>query len=108
MASPEDRAALREVRPEARRLVVFFVHHDGVTGAVPRILLCVRQFDAAADRFLFDRADREVRGQEPPLALSVVGDGGGKTEQLLVDTEMDRRLVVRGGYQDRLLRGDAD
>ena len=52
------------------------------------------------------RADREVRREEPPLDVGVVGDAGRRAEQLLVDLELDRRLVVRGRHQDALVRRD--
>ena len=66
----------------------------------------VREVDAAADGFLFDGANREVRRQEPPLDLGVVGEAGRQAEQLLVDVQVDRRLVVRRRHEDALVRRD--
>ena len=49
-----------------------------------------------------------MRRQEPPLDFGVVGDAGRRAEQLLVDAQVDRRLVVRGGHEDGLVRRDPD
>src|SRR6266542_3024797 len=47
-----------------------------------------------------------MRGQKPPLDVRVVGEAGGEAEELLVDLETDRRLVVRRWHEDALLRRD--
>ena len=66
-----------------------------------------REVDAAADGFLFDRANGEVGRQESPLDLGVVGNAGGQAEELLVDVQVDRRLVVRRWHEDALVRSDS-
>jgi hypothetical protein len=45
-----------------------------------------------------------MRGQETALDVGVVGQPRGKAEQLLVDVEMNRRLVVCRRHQNALLR----
>ena len=66
----------------------------------------LRQVDAAADRRLGGGADVERRVQEPPLDVGVVGDGLRLAEQVLVEPQLDRRLVVRGRHEDAARRVD--
>src|SRR6188768_625693 len=70
------------------------------------VRLCVRQIDAAADRLFFDGPNREVRRQESPLDIGVVGEPGRKAEQLLIDVEVNGRLVVRRWHEDTLVGRD--
>ena len=59
-----------------------------------------RELDAAAHRLLDRRADREQLPEKPTLDVGVVGDPGREREHLPVETESDRRLVVRRRHQD--------
>jgi hypothetical protein len=110
---PYSATAGGEVRTPARRLLV--VRHHllgvGIGPAVRRRILLVflgaREVDAAADGLFLDGPDRKVRGEEAALDVRVVGDRGRRAEQLLVDPEMNRRLIVRGRHEDRLVRRDA-
>ena len=68
-----------------------------------RVRLRVRQIDAAADGLLLDRTNGEMRRQEPALDVRVVGEARRKAEQLLIDVEMNGRLVVSGRHQDALV-----
>ena len=49
-----------------------------------------------------------MRREEAALALGVVGQSSRQAEQLPVDLQVDRRLVVRRRHEDGLVRRDLD
>src|SRR5918993_527395 len=100
MAATEGRPAPGQVRTECGGVVRAFVRRCRSILRVARVLLRLRQVPAAAKPLLFDGTHREVRRQESALDFGVVGDTGGKTEQLLVDVEPYRRFVVCRRDQD--------
>ena len=78
-----------------------------VSSSRTRLVTAVRQVHAAADGLFGHRANREVRLQESPLDLGVVGDGGRQREDLLVEVQMDGRFVMRRRHEDAAARRDA-
>src|SRR5947208_1430222 len=102
MPAPEHRPAMCEVWPECRRRVVCRGLIVGRLGwfvlawrrMFPRVVLRLRQIDAAADGFLFDGPNREMRRQKSPLDFRVVRETGGQTEELLVDIQVNCRFIV--------------
>jgi hypothetical protein len=68
----------------------------------PRVWLLLRQVHADADDILEERPVDELALHELPLALRQVADRRRPGEHVLEDLQLDRRLVVRGRYEDAL------